>query len=312
MLGLLFACLAFYAISEGVGSVAWFDILARALPIRQRGRMYGIGQPIGGLGAIGAGAAVGLVLARLSFPESYAVLFTLGGIGLIPSTLAAVLIREPAPAISQPGGGAPLGGRWLEPLVRAPALRRLMACRILLGAVGLTTPFYVVHAREVLQLPHSIIGRFVIAQTIATIVSSAAFGLISQHRGPRAVVRIGIAAALLGPLLALAIHWSPNGWLAHGYPVVFVGLGAAGGTSMIGFTNYVLEIAPDRLRSRYIGLASTIAGATAVAPTLGGWLLEVTSYSVLFGLAAVFGAAGLLFSFGLKPAVAPAPADVQP
>jgi hypothetical protein len=116
----------------------------------------------------------------------------------------------------------------------------------------------------------------------------------------------------LGALLAFSTHWSGSPRLALAYPFVFAGLGAASGTAMLGFTNHALEIAPDSARSRYIGLASIIAGAMAVAPSVGSWLLEATSYSALFGLAAISGAGGLLFSFGLGPAVAPTPANDQP
>jgi hypothetical protein len=55
---------------------------------------------------------------------------------------------------------------------------------------------------------------------------------------------------------------------------------------MLGFYNYLMEIAPDDLRPSYIGLGNTITGVLTLAPTLGGWLLEATSYVTLFAVTA--------------------------
>ena len=49
MLLLIFGCLGMFTISDGLASVAWFDMLARAIPLQRRGRLMGIAQVIGGL-----------------------------------------------------------------------------------------------------------------------------------------------------------------------------------------------------------------------------------------------------------------------
>jgi hypothetical protein len=72
---------------------------------------------------------------------------------------------------------------------------------------------------------------------------------------------------------------------------------------MLGFYNYLLEIAPASLRPSYVGLGNTILGVLTLAPTLGGWLLEATSYTVLFGVTAGLASLGTLIALGLKPAM---------
>ena len=55
MLALFFLCLGLFSVSDGVLIVAWFDILARAIPLQRRGRMIGTAQVISGLAGAGVG-----------------------------------------------------------------------------------------------------------------------------------------------------------------------------------------------------------------------------------------------------------------
>jgi MFS family permease len=51
------------------------------------------------------------------------------------------------------------------------------------------------------------------------------------------------------------------------------------------FNNFVLDIAPAKDRSTYVGLANTLTGILVLAPILGGALLQLTSYGALFAIA---------------------------
>jgi len=309
MLTLFFVCLGLFAASDGFASVAWFDLLARAIPLKRRGRLMGTAQFIIGVTGIGAGALVGLVLGRGSFPHNYALLFTLASVMLLVSVFALAFLREPPLENAGPETDGQAREGWLTPLVSDPAFRRLMVCRMLVGTMGLANSFYVVHAADELGLPQSVIGSFVAAQTVARIVTSVAFGLLSERWGSHYVIRIGSAAAALGPLFALAAHLVGEGWLVWAYPLVYVALGVVNNAWMLGFFNYMLEIAPKGMRPTYIGLGNTIMGALTLAPMAGGWLLKATSYTILFGLAALIVTVGFLFTLGLKPSQ---PAGDQP
>ena len=83
------------------------------------------------------------------------------------------------------------------------------------------------------------------------------------------------------------------------YPFVFVALGALYGIYMMGFFNYLAEITPERERPVYVGTGNTVMGLMTLAPVVGGWLLEVTSYRVLFAVATVLMAAGFVASLRL-------------
>jgi MFS family permease len=318
MLALFFSCLLLWAMSDGVGSVAWFEILARAIPSRRRGRLLGTAQVVGGLAGIGAGALIGQILSQVPFPGSYTLMFTLAGTLLIPSAVALFSLREVPSGVTLQGTGAAADEEprfrrlvvWLRLPFANPAFRRLILCRIMVAMMGLATPFYVQHATKELALPEAIVGSFVIAQTVASVAASALLGWVSERWGTRPVIRIGSAAAILGPLFALAAHLGGSR-LAPAYPLVYASLGTINSAWLMGFFNYILEIAPDGLRPTYIGISNFALGILTVVPLLGGWLLEVTSYTALFGLATVLVATGFLLSLGLKPSSSVVLAEAQ-
>ena len=301
MLVLFFVCLGVFAVSDGVASVAWLDILARAIPLKQRGRLIGIAQVVSGVAGIGAAKLVGLILDHHTFPDDYVLLFTLAGVTLIPSVIALALIREPPPEDASPEANEQMKGNWLKLLVTDHVFRHLTVCRILVGMMGLAVPFYVVYAADVLHLPQSVVGGFVAAQMLGAVVASVVMGLVNERWGLRYVIRIGGAAAIAAPLFALAVHLTGGARLAQAYPFVYVTLGVTNSVWMLGFSNYLLEIAPEGMRPGYIGLGNTIMGVLTLAPIAGGWLLEATSYTMLFGITAAIVAAGFLFTLGLKP-----------
>jgi hypothetical protein len=180
----------------------------------------------------------------------------------------------------------------------------------MVGMMGLAIPFYVQHAIKELGLPPGVVGSFVIAQTIASVAASAILGLVCERWGTRYVIRIGTAAAILGPLFALVAYLAGD-QLAPAYPLVYVSLGIINSTWIMGFFNYLLEIAPEGMRPTYIGISNFVMGTLTLIPVLGGWLLEATSYTVLFGSATVLVAAGFLLSLGLKPSLSATSTEAQ-
>jgi MFS family permease len=318
MLALFFTCLLLWAMTDGIGSVAWFEIMARAIPSKRRGRLLGTAQVVGGLAGIGVGALIGQILSHLSFPSNYTLMFALASTLLIPSTVALFLLRELPSSVTLPETDAlaeePRFRRlvtWLKLPFANPAFRHLMLCRIMVAMMGLATPFYVQHATKELALSQTIIGSFIIAQTIGGVAASALLGWVCERWGPRPVIRIGSAAAILGPLFALVVHLGGSR-LAPAYPLVYASLGTINSAWVMGFFNYLLEIAPEGLRPTYIGISNFVMGILTVVPVIGGWLLEATSYTVLFGSAAVLVAAGFLLTLGLKPPLPVALAEAQP
>jgi MFS family permease len=71
-------------------------------------------------------------------------------------------------------------------------------------------------------------------------------------------------------------------------------MGATDGSFLLGFLQHILDIAPPGQRTAYTGLSNTIGGLTVIAPTIGGLLLQATSFPALFIVTMLAPLAGLL------------------
>jgi MFS family permease len=306
LLGTFFLAELTFSTLDGVSSVAWFDILSRVIPAAKRGRFYATAQVSTGVLSMGAGAIVARVLGPSGpqFPYNYGVLFCFSSSLLLLALLCFSFVKEPAHKV-QPGREP-----WRSFLPRLARLfredrqfRLLNIVRLLMALAGLALPFYVVHATNVLGLGAQYIGLFVSAQVLGSLLASLAMGYMNERSGSRIVTQFTVLLGLLSPLLALAIHWRPpQGVLTpYIYGLVFLFIGANYSGYMQGFMNLVLELSPPQERSAYVGLYNTLGGTVVTAaPLLGGWLLEATSFPVLFSVAAMGTATSFVLSLKLR------------
>ncbi len=303
MLVLFLVGMGWFNVLDGIAAVAWFDIMAGAIPPLRRARLIGAGQLVGGILGIVVGGIVGTVMESpaLPYPHNYALIFALAGLSLLPSTIALTTVREIAKD-PPPASGTSL--RLLRELREVwrdwPDFRRLVFIRWLFGLFGLALPFYILHAKEVVGLPEAVIGWFVSAQMLGGILASIGLGWLSERKGPRAAIWVGAIANLTCPVLALAIHLTGARWLALTYPLVYFSYGFLNNSWMMGFFNYLLEITPEDRRTLFVGLYNTLGGVLIPTSLLGGLLLRATSYPTLFIVTAAGVAAGLWVSLGLK------------
>jgi MFS-type transporter involved in bile tolerance (Atg22 family) len=196
------------------------------------------------------------------------------------------------------------------------AFARLILVRLLSGFDGLATSFYILLATRELGLPPTTIGIFTTAQIVGRLVASVALGALAERTGSHRVVQvatgIGMTAPLVG-LVLLLINAQESVMTGTALAWVFVTIGITISSGMIGYFNYVMTLAPTGQRPNYIGLFNTISGTLIVVPTIGGWLLQVTSYKVLFALTAGILIVAHLLSWSLPtPPRNPAGADTSP
>jgi hypothetical protein len=78
-----------------------------------------------------------------------------------------------------------------------------------------------------------------------------------------------------------------------------VAIGATDASYLLGFLQHVIDIAAPAERTAYTGLSNTIGGLTVIAPTIGGLLLNATSFTTLFVVTGLFPIAGLVVAWML-------------
>lgn len=289
-LAIFFCGFILFVGSDSVAGLAYFDLIGKVMPVQRRSRMFGAAQATRGIITIGIGWQIQRLMSAQGpgFPTNYAALFGLAGLFLMLALAASYCIVEP------PGEAKATMTRWRDFL---PQLRtilrhdrvfvRIIAVRLLAGLHMLSASFYVIFATQVAGQPEAAVALFFTAQTIGGAIAGLLFGAVAARLGTRRVVQLSATCDLLTISLALtlALIGAPP-HLAWLFPIIFGLLGMSDSAMMLGYFNYVLDIAPETERATYIGLFNTLAGLLAAAPLLGGWLLEHSSYNLLFALTA--------------------------
>jgi MFS family permease len=263
---------------------AYTALVEKSVPTRQRGRMYGWGNGVGGLLGIGGAWLAERWLATLPFPGGYARCFWVGVLILTVSILPLGFLREPPnerPAARR-RWGAYLG--QVAQLLRADRhFARYVGATILqtVGMMGMA--FYTVYALDALHAPEEIAARFTQISMAARLAANPLWGHAIDRWGNRRVLVWGSLCLAMTPAAALA---APSVAL---YGAVFaLSALASSAVSLAGYT-WVMEAAPSEQVPTYISLGTTLLAPFKLAvPLIGGGLAEVVGYPIVFivGLAA--------------------------
>jgi MFS family permease len=149
-------------------------------------------------------------------------------------------------------------------------------------------PFYVLYATDTLAVPDQTIGVFIFAQTVGASLASLFLGRLADRQGAQRVIVVGTIVAITAPILALAFALGGL-TLRWAYVWIYICIGLVDNLIMLGYLNYLLDIAPPGQRTIYMGTFSAIGAIGVLGPTIAGWLLGLTSYSFLFAISLGFG-----------------------
>lgn len=287
-LTLFFLLLVMTSLGSGIGTPAWFDIIAKVIPVQRRGYWSGLSHGIGAL--IGASGALyfGQVLDRIEYPSNFALLFTIAFAMLVVSFVGLALNREPPSTVVKES--IPLA-RYLsqlpEVLRRDANYRRFLVSRTItqLGTMGVG--FFMAYGLERFQIDGVWVGRLTAAQVFTVAVMNLVWGLVGDRFGHKRV--LGLAAFAMA-LAAFIAWWSSSMlWLAITFSLVGVYIAADGVSAL----NIILEFCAEEDRPTYIGLTNTLlAPVLILAPLFGGWLAGWIGYANLFLIAAISAVVG--------------------
>lgn len=322
--GLLFFLLMGSAsLVAGFVGLAYQDIVARMIPSHKRG-MYTAYRAFGGTGimALVVGLFAKYVMnnpATFPYPGNYLLIFTVAWIMMMAGVVAFSLIKEPAEVEVRP---RPKLKTYLFELYliikRDHDFRRYLLVRMVRACEGLAMPFYVIYARSRFGLSDDAIGTFFVVGIVATLPAAILWGKLSGRRGSRIVIISSCFTSVATALFALVIViFSSLGLDAHVRNTaaivwilapIFILLRSAGVGGWIGLSNYVMDAAPPRRRSIYLGLATSMHGLLLIAmPAAGGAIIDISKkvsgrpgYWIVFLLAAVAVTVSALMARGLK------------
>jgi MFS family permease len=312
-IAVLFTTQIVFFTADALVSVAWFDIVAKVVPPRRRARLFGVGQMTSGVLAIGAGVIIAALLGAhgLPFPSNYVVILMMAGFVFILGMLSWVPLVESDERVEETRQAwRDLLSSLSRTLREDPTFMRLIVVRMLAAFEALASSFYILFATSELGLPPGSAGLFIAAQTGGRIAAGIGLGALAERSGGHRAIQVSTGINVTAPLLGLGLilTGASGGPSTAGALVwIFATIGFSISATMLGFFNYTLELAPAGKRPLYIALLNTMNGVLILLPAIGGWVLQVTSFGVLFALTAVVLGIAHVLSYRLPSAYQPAP-----
>jgi hypothetical protein len=277
--------LGVFSVASGVGSVSYKDVLAKTVPKGRRGTLLATRATAGGLLALGAGLLLRIYVADANSLMPYLLLIAVASMLWFVAALFFAAIQEE--------DGATEGGRnalteakaGLSLLREVPDFRRFITARGLLLTVTLSIPFYALHAKALTGSTASSLGIFVVATSLAQVLSSPVWGRFSD-RSSRTVMMLGGGTAVVAGVAALMFGRLPVSWQnAYLYGAIFLLLGMAQAGVRLGRKTYLVDAAPAEARPLYVAVSNTLIGALTLA---GGALGLISTFFGIRILLALF------------------------
>jgi MFS family permease len=295
----ILALITAFSLARGFCSVAAKDVIGKTVPKSRRGQLNGWSAGIAGLLAIATGVVLLMPAAGDMDGPLLGLLFLVAG--CLWLVAAAVYSQIPEYRGATAGGrNAAQALKKLSLLRDEPAFRRFIVTRALLMCSALSAPFYVALAQSRLGSPAWLLGAFVIASGLASLVSAPLWGRFSD-RSSRVVM---IVAATLTAAVGLATFSVERllPWLvgtAWFLPLAYFALSVAHSGVRVGRKTYVVNLAGGNRRTDYVALGNSIIGLLLLAVGAVGALTPLIGNSGVIGLLALMGLVGALYGRGL-------------
>jgi MFS family permease len=267
--------------SGGLVGPAWQNMLAKVIPVQRRGRMFGLGQALGGLLGLAGAAVSRYLLAEYAFPISFGLCFLLSFIAQVISWTSLSLNREPPLASGRQALSARNYVRRLPGILRRNHnFARYLAARglIILGTMANT--FYVLYARHEFAVTDAFAAELTMVALLSQTLSNPLLGWVADRKGWKFLTEICTLLALGAVLVVLG---APSvRWLYAVFGLMNIAISGMGLAAM----GMPMEFAGEEDLPTLVALAnSMLAVPVLLAPVLGGWLVDVAGYSMLFWVA---------------------------
>lgn len=270
-----------------IDTLVWWDVLAKAIPAKRRGRVLGYSTALRGVISIGVGLLIATLLGDSGpgFPTAYTICFAAGGACFMLSLVSWLLVKEPAESVVEKRPTWPEYGKQIGTILRSSSsFRRLLIVRLLSGFNGLALGFFALFGIDRLGFAPSSLGLFAMVQTVSGILAGLWFARVSERSGNHRIVQIATLMSLTGPLVGLVFVIAPDLLWRPLYAWTFASIGVFQTAQFVGFASLNVDLAPPGERATYVGLFNTLSSLVIIWPAIGGWVLQQTSYEVLFAL----------------------------
>lgn len=272
----LFAYMIF-SITNGMISPGYSDFISKSI-IRSRGLFFGFMNGLGGLIGFGASLLSRYLLDTYAFPTNIRTLFWIGlGASVISPIIIANLKEVPYPVEPQKEDLKGFIRSIPEHVRQQPDFIRFMISRGVLSLGILGNAFYALYGRQVFNQTAGSLAIFTMIILFTQSLIGFVWGWIGDQYGYK---KIYVIVSLLVVLQGVFALWASALWMIY---VIAFCIGSVYAAFRICDSNMIFEIAPSDKTSRFVGITNTfVAPVMALAPLLGGGLVDLFSHQVMF------------------------------
>lgn len=279
LLWVSFAILFLLGFFNGAQRVIFQFLMAKVIPIEQRGRLQAWRNLAGGAVAavLAYWSGVYLIEANIlgnGFGTTFLLALILTSLGLL---MLYFLLREPVLPSVRGRTSLRRRVRQFPGLLKDSSYRHFLIAQLLAAAGRISVPFCIVYASQVMALDGKALGVLSLAFLGADTLSNLLWGRLGDHKGFRLVLMWAVAIWFLA---LLCIVTAEARWQ---FLLGFVGLGAAMSGYLMSTTTMVLEFGDREDVPMRLALSSSAETAMAVVgPLLGGLAASVTGLAPVF------------------------------
>ena len=288
---LIIIAVIIFSLSRSICSLSSKDVTGKTIPKTRRGKLKGYTVSVSGILVL----AAGLFILYQSKSEqtitfySYLIFFA-SAMWLIAAVIYSRIKEFPEDTDASDNDDTSFISK-LKLLKKDAHFRDFVIARSLLLCSALTAPYYILLAQKYIGKEVYLLGLFIIAKGIASIVSSPTWGKLADKSSKNVMAIAVLIASGLGIILFFIITYLDTVrslvWL---YPVAFFILGIAHGGVRLGRKTYIVDMAKGNQRTDYVSVSNTVIGII---------LLFTGGLSALVSLISIEGVVLILSIFGI-------------
>lgn len=274
--------LLIFSVSAGFAGISYSDLVAKTIPSsKNRTLMYTYKQLVSSISGFAGGLVITYIFSNaIVFPNNYAISLLIGFVGLVIASMGFWFLEEPESEINE------IEKEKLSTFIKNIPLTlrndkefsRFILIENLSSFGMMIMPFYMLYAKEILDVDNSYIGIYLLFQITGTILSNIVWGLIGKKFSAKSIVMFCILLGGINPLIAIILSLiSPTS-----FGIIFFIIGFTISGRKIGFEPYLLDIAPNQKRIEYLGIRGSLNILIIVLPLLGALTIQFLGYYSTF------------------------------
>ena len=283
---ILFALFWFY---DGIITLPWGEMCARALKPELRGHMMGVQATIGGAVALIVGLVIAWLLATPALDDNnrFGIIFTLGSALLLTTVIFIRLVRDPVPVKNPKKVDIKKFYTQIPYMIRHNRpLQQILIARIpsYIGFAAIS--FVVVYGKNALYLSDAQISWLVYAGIMGGIIGGFVLAEASRRFGNKAIILLCNFAVIVSLCMAVSMTYFQN----LGYIWLFITciIASFSANHWFGYFNYFIDIAPCEKRSEFQLVGQAVGIPFTFAGLIMGAIVDKYGYITMFIICGIF------------------------